>query len=497
MSRPPEGWYPDPQDGARQRWWDGQAWTARVRADAHGAPPMGSPPPEAGRSVPPASTTGDGPSNSRRGRLWGIVAGFVAVAVIAAGGGWLASSPTAEPGLPTSEDPAADGRDSGEPGQESAATPNRDDATAEERPSDSEQQTPGRALAWRRVANDDAVFGGSGLQIMVSVTAGGPGLVAVGSDYGREGRAAAAVWTSSDSVSWDRVPHDERELGGDGEQSMSAVAVGGPGLVAVGQDDGRGAAAVWTSLDGTSWQRVPHAEEALGGDGLQAMYSVTAGGPGLVGVGVDMGLGASAVWTSSDGLAWERVDHDESVFGGAGYQAMVSVAAGGPGLVAVGSDESAGAAAVWTSTDGRSWQRVPHDDRVFGRGSDVRMQSVAAGGPGLVAVGVNHGGNAAAVWTSSDGLDWNRAPHDSLAFNEREMRSVAALDSGIIAVGINYGRDSAQVWVSEDGVNWDVARDDEGAFRGGGSPWMTSVAVWPSGLVAVGQADGEAAVWIR
>lgn len=32
---PPAGWYPDPQDGARQRYWDGTAWTEHT---ADGSP---------------------------------------------------------------------------------------------------------------------------------------------------------------------------------------------------------------------------------------------------------------------------------------------------------------------------------------------------------------------------------------------------------------------------------------------------------------------------
>jgi hypothetical protein len=45
---------------------------------------------------------------------------------------------------------------------------------------------------------------------------------------------------------------------------------------------------------------------------------------------------AAAVWTSVDGLSWSRVPHDEALFGGATLQTMESVAAGGPGVVAVG-----------------------------------------------------------------------------------------------------------------------------------------------------------------
>ena len=73
--------------------------------------------------------------------------------------------------------------------------------------------------------------------------------------------------------------------------------------------------------------------------------------------------------------------------------------AGGPGLVAIGMEgycddlvcpETAHGyvPVVWTSVDGLTWSRVPHDEAVFGQGDDsLRLGSVVAGGPGLVAVG--------------------------------------------------------------------------------------------------------------
>ncbi|GAG99392.1 unnamed protein product, partial [marine sediment metagenome] len=81
---------------------------------------------------------------------------------------------------------------------------------------------------------------------------------------------------------------------------------------------------------------------------------------------------------------WSRVCDDAAGFGGA---AMWSIASGGPGLVAAGgeygySDELGfwtpediqpllerggdGDAVAWTSRDGASWTRVPHDEAVFG-----------------------------------------------------------------------------------------------------------------------------------
>ena len=187
---------------------------------------------------------------------------------------------------------------------------------------------------------------------------------------------------------------------------MSSVTVGGPGLVAVGGSADGESAAVWTSVDGFTWSRVPHDEAVFGGPDEVLMWSVTAGGPGLVAVGSDGGFsdertlaatGSAVVWTSVDGLSWSRVPHDEMVFGGEFGQQMSSVTVGGPGLVAVGFDTPASrtrTAAVWTSVDGLSWSRVPQDETVFGTGGYSAMSDLVATEAGLVAVGDGD------VWTS-------------------------------------------------------------------------------------------------
>ena len=162
-------------------------------------------------------------------------------------------------------------------------------------------------------------------------------------------------------------------------QLINSVTEGGPGLVAVGQDDPAGSAAtgwvdsdaaVWVSADGYTWTRVPHDEAVFGGPDGQRMMSVTAGGPGLVAVGSDYRDGSGwpdvAVWVSADGYTWTRVPHDQAIFGGQGGQEVLSVTEGGPGLVAVGSVDSYASAAVWVSADGYTWTRVPHDEAVFG-----------------------------------------------------------------------------------------------------------------------------------
>jgi hypothetical protein len=234
------------------------------------------------------------------------------------------------------------------------------------------------------------VFGGDGEQSMTSVTTGGPGLVAVGWDGSLVG-GSAAVWTSTDGLVWSRVSHDESVFGGDGGQSMEDLVVGGPGLVAVGSDS-RGfesVPAVWTSTDGLVWSRVAHDEAVFGLRG--SMDGVAVAEIGLVAVGSEWpehGTYGSAldfdaaVWTSVDGITWSRVPHDESALGGDGWQFMRGVFVGDPGLVAFGGDSGPGdGGVVWVSADGITWSRIPD----VGNGA---VLDVASGGSGLVAVGL-------------------------------------------------------------------------------------------------------------
>jgi hypothetical protein len=218
-------------------------------------------------------------------------------------------------------------------------------------------------------------------------------------------------------------------------------------------DDRNDDAAVWTSVDGSVFTRVPHDEEVFG---LARLWTVVAGGPGLVALGDDLQRDGVGVWVSTDGLSWLRVIVDESVFAGATVE---SVIVGGPGLVAVGHtgthDDST--AAVWVSPDGTSWSSIPHVESTFGGTGPVAMFDVTVGGPGLIAVGGD--ANGAIVWTSEDGVAWRRVPHDPEVFGSEvrfagfissPMLSVAAGQRELLAVGPN---DDA-LWASNDGVTW-------------------------------------------
>ena len=99
----------------------------------------------------------------------------------------------------------------------------------------------GGQSGWARVPHDDAVFGVVDPSWMwaraYGVTAGGPGVVAVGDrfpsiDYGDR----PGVWTSPEGIGWTAVPHDEAVFGG-GELGVP----GGGGGGAAGPGGGRNA----------------------------------------------------------------------------------------------------------------------------------------------------------------------------------------------------------------------------------------------------------------
>ncbi len=217
--------------------------------------------------------------------------------------------------------------------------------------------TSPNGLSWTRVPPDESIFDDA---VTLDVTAFDGGLAVAGIDVS-DGDADAAVWTSADGVDWKRVSHDEAIFGGDGDQMMVSIASFDGGLVAVGFDQvGRGDAAVWMSSDGVTWTRVSHDESIFGAGetGSAEMTAVAAFDVGLVAGGIEQRDGDvdAVVWATSDGLTWVRVS-DAMTFGGEDFQRIASLAVIDGNVVAVGRQASPGErldtdpdAAVWNLT---------------------------------------------------------------------------------------------------------------------------------------------------
>jgi hypothetical protein len=331
------------------------------------------------------------------------------------------------------------------------------------------------AEAWTSIPATTEVFADASVE---DVTAFGTGMVAVGVAW-TDGRFDAAVWTSPDGLAWFRVPHDEETFGGGW---MRAIQSDGDQLVAVGlkcdevdDDCTPGTATVWTSVDGSSWQRVTHDPTVFGFDGQ--MTDLVAYENGWLSVGSTCDAERlscpAAAWSSPDGISWTRTLFADSAY------SPTSVTRGGGLFVAVGYGP---VTAIWTSSDGVEWLLAEHDPALFGTGQptateefyDAHVESVTyscfgQASCGFTAVGsmVSNDDERARIWTSTNGSTWTVAfegPAHSVALD------VAADGDTIVAVG-------TAIWRTLDGVTWVQVADPE--------PWSWAVAAGTTKWVSV------------
>lgn len=158
-------------------------------------------------------------------------------------------------------------------------------------------------------------------------------------------------------------------------------------------------------------------------------------------------------WESSDGREWRRAELDESVFN-ADTDEVGDLISVGAGLVAVGSRTRPGGKArpmAWRSTDGSTWKA----SAIAGRGGLV---SVAARGRVVVAVGADD--RTFLVARSTDGgQSWRRVggiprPPGDGRFN-RYFSGVTATPTGFAAVGTAWTTSYVPiVYSSRDGRRW-------------------------------------------
>jgi hypothetical protein len=362
-------------------------------------------------------------------------------------------------------------------------------------------------LTWIPVVDRQSVFDGPDEQEIADAALVDGTIVAVGHDDAG-GDRGAAVWTSPNGTQWARVSSDS--FGRIGEQRMDAVVAVGGELLAVGSDRTGGDTdpAVWGSADrGTTWSRVEGAASGLHETGDQAMRVVVEATPGMVAAGFETSDGDldAAVWASKDGSSWIRLTLTSLV--GPGDQQILDATTLRDELVAVGSATSESGdhdAAVWVRSGGE-WSKVA-DDSLGGPG-DQQINAIEAAGSGLVAVGSDTAGGDldAAVWTSTDGRSWDRVPATDIALGgtgDQSMSTVTWVGAILTAAGssatVGGDRDAA-IWLSADGSHWE--RAPVGALEGLGAQRINSLVPFESDrLLAAGSQvlvqDEQAAVWI-
>ena len=193
-------------------------------------------------------------------------------------------------------------------------------------------------LTWTRANDSEDLFLGACIDTgetpacpgMLAVTATPTGFVAVGHAYnGNDGQSRPSAWTSPDGSDWTLAVN-----GLDFHGRLSGVTAGGPGLVAVGticEPSCVGVAA--TSVDGSVWSFAP----IEGATGLEDVGS--AGGPVFALGGLDPAPDRRAeleLWRTDDGVAWRRVSSFPALPDVSQYQAIDIVVAPDRAVVIAG-----------------------------------------------------------------------------------------------------------------------------------------------------------------
>jgi hypothetical protein len=298
--------------------------------------------------------------------------------------------------------------------------------------------------------------------------------------------------------SWERVVAGSFE--GQGDDRMRAVAHGGVGAtVAVGRRaDGPG---IWLR-DAHRPPDEPDAWEQVGadlcGEASCELHDVATFRDGFVAVGTLDGL--PKVWTSDDGRAWQRVDLEPPA-GPSGEAALTAVAGG----VAFGSQEltEGGSRPVVYAADADGWaaQEVAFD---FEEAAAHVVDAVQVGGGRVLAVG--YVGDGVAIWTEQDGVWRETFPEGEQAEFSTISTVVTSLQSGIdgelLMTGSAFGgQDSdGRVWRSTDGgATWDRM---PGELGGPGDQHVNDLLFAGGSFVAVGRTsdgaggDPRPAAWI-
>jgi hypothetical protein len=177
-------------------------------------------------------------------------------------------------------------------------------------------------------------------------------------------------------------------------------------------------------------------------------------------------------------LAWYALPQADDLFRGA---AIASLAGGPAGFVILGNDRATGGLMSWTSSDGDGWVRHWLPGATFEGGTPGWL---VGGSFGYLALGWKLDGSSfsRALWSSSDGVNWNLAPVTGLPVGE-----IASLVSGPLgaAVTFDFAERGSAVATTQDGRSWQVA-----ALPAGAVPRIDGVVALPDGFFVTGSVEG-------
>jgi hypothetical protein len=342
--------------------------------------------------------------------------------------------------------------------------------------------TSSDGVTWRRFAMEST---GSSERRDGAIVVARRGNVAVALGDRFDGRLRTAAWSSTSPSSWTvlKDPLDPL-LAYDGHVAL--LTAGPEGFVAVGvrHTATNSVVTVFRSEDGRAWS--VDTGFARVGEGFQPLgVSVTSDRLVIVG---DTATGSGAdgrIWVGTKGQAWTRVEPAPLGLDGAGLQQVAGIVWDPTfGYVAGGMTTQLGVEVptLWSSPDGLTWERLAP---LVDTGAAAIHQIVAVPG-GFLASGDSDSGPR--IWRSSNGRDWSPVPAPSYP-SEGGVKVSLAFD-GTKLVLLETGQYGSKLFQRE-GSTW--KRGDRGAAFPASTPFaseLRDVAVANGRLVAVGN-DGH------
>lgn len=327
--------------------------------------------------------------------------------------------------------------------------------------------------AFERVESDAWVFGGGGLQsVQQALTLDDGRLVVAGITAGEPeaGRRPAdlELWGSTDLTQWERALDD-------------------PGLVSAGTHTATGLVSLngEVVVVGTEERKPSDAEvEAFEAD------SSTSPSPAR--------HGAAWVVSLENAPAPPAVEIEELAVTGFESDVTINdVIAHGDRLIAAGmvTEDDSVSAAMWTSADGQSWERVTSPALTEDKSNWIN--AVESTDDGLLAMGqseVADGGDRLGVWRSADGVEWTQVDLSGDELLEGDAHGLTRVGDELIMVGTDEPRSgrgrAAGIWRSADGgQTWTVVDTTQAPFEANDVEVLTGVTARSDGtLVAVGHA---------
>jgi Protein kinase domain len=245
-------------------------------------------------------------------------------------------------------------------------------------------------------------------------------------------------------------------------QVIQRVVASGRTIVAIGSETAGAAARqeFFVSADGgASWRLAPLRMSGGGSPPRGYQASLLAGGPGGW-----LAIGTQAIWTSQDGLSWTLAARHGITPQYTGDRVMV-VTKTSAGFLAAGSNnaaEGAPQAVIWTSRDGVTWQRMTAAQLGLAA-PGARVAGIAyatsQGDDTLISGTVDQGGSSySGVWLSTDGGSaWMPVPVPVSNGGGPLIAGLAFDDAGFIAVRNGATADDGVAYFSQNGQAWQYA----------------------------------------